>query len=512
MNKKLKVAAIRPGTLINKFTTTVSPSLPIGLAYILGAIKDLNVDILAIDGFGESPLISKAKKFSERNIIIGLDNDEIISKLNKFFPDVVLITCMFSSDWLLIRDLINDIKNKYPNCIIIGGGEHFTALPEFSFNDSSIDCIVTGEGEDTIREIIMKILADNYGDDPIEGALIRSKEKILEGEPRKRIRNLEKMPWPAWEFFDVDTMLDNGIGNTSFGVKNFRPMTLNATRGCPYECTFCSNPQMWGKLWRARPVEDIIKEMKFLINRYNANHFDFTDLTLAVKKPWLKEFCETMIREKLPATWGVPSGTRVEVLDYEMLSLLKEAGLNDITYAPESGSPRMLKIIKKKINPKQFVGSLKNAVKIKLRTRVNIIIGFPDETRYNYFETLWFVCKTAYIGVDDLLVMGLSIYPGSEEFHKVNQARGVKLDDEYFDMLTEQGSLGFAPCYSNHYTRLELNIYKYLIWIAFYSISLICRPKRIYKLIKDLLKQQGSTRLSMGLINLTKRFRASLRA
>ena len=94
-----------------------------------------------------------------------------------------------------------------------------------------------------------------------------------------------------------------------------------------------------------------------------------------------------MIKEKLPVTWGVPSGTRVEVLDYEMLSLLKEAGLNDITYAPESGSPRMLKIIKKKNNHKQFVQSLKNAVNIQLRTRVNIIIVFPDETRYNYFET-----------------------------------------------------------------------------------------------------------------------------
>ena len=131
MNKKLKIAAIRPGTLINKLTTTVSPSLPIGLAYILGAIKDLSVDIIAIDGFGESPLISKAKKFSERNIIIGLDNDEIIYRLDKFIPDVVLITCMFSSDWLLIRDLINQIKKKYPNCIIIGGGEHFTALSDF---------------------------------------------------------------------------------------------------------------------------------------------------------------------------------------------------------------------------------------------------------------------------------------------------------------------------------------------------------------------------------------------
>ena len=120
----------------------------------------------------------------------------------------------------------------------------------------------------------------------------------MKGNPRARIRNLKYMPWPAWEYFDVNTMLDNGIGNTSFGKDSFRPFPLNATRGCPYECTFCSNPQMWGRLWRARPAEDVIAEMKFLQKKYRANHFDFTDLTLAVKKSWLVDFCNLMIKEK----------------------------------------------------------------------------------------------------------------------------------------------------------------------------------------------------------------------
>lgn len=512
MKKKLKIAAVRPGTLMNKLTTIISPSLPIGLAYVLGALKDLDVELMAIDGFGESPHIKNAKKFSERNIIIGLENNEIVSRLEKFEPNVILITCMFSSDWLLIRDLINDIKIKYPECVIIGGGEHFTALTEFSFKESKIDCIVLGEGEDTIKEIILKMLSGEYGKEPIEGAYIRVGKKILKGEARKRIRNLEKLPWPAWEFFDVDTMLDSGIGNTSFGTDNFRPMPLNATRGCPYECTFCSNPQMWGVLWRARPVEDILAEMKFLIKKYRANHFDFTDLTLAVKKPWLKEFCEMMINEKLPVTWGVPSGTRVEVLDYEMLKLLKEAGLNDITYAPESGSPRMLKIIKKKIDVKQFIQSLKSAVKTKLRTKINIIIGFPDETRYNLLESLLFACKSAFIGVDDLLINSFSIYPGSEDHSRVVKENGIELNDKYFDELTEVGGLGFAPSYSIHYTRLELNVYKYLIWASFYLTSFICRPYKVWKLFKDLMQQRGSTRLSMGLINLSRRIKASYRS
>ena len=109
MTKKLKIAGIRPGTLINKLTTTVSPSLPIGLAYTLAAIKDLDVDIIAIDGFGESPFIKKAKKFSERNIIIGLDNNEIVSRLEKFDPDVIILASNTPS--LLFRE-------KLPNNVI----------------------------------------------------------------------------------------------------------------------------------------------------------------------------------------------------------------------------------------------------------------------------------------------------------------------------------------------------------------------------------------------------------
>ena len=313
------------------------------------------------------------------------------------------------------------------------------------------------------------------------------------------------MPWPAWEFFNVNKMLDNGIGNTSNQLKAIRPMPLNATRGCPYQCTFCSNPQMWGNLWRARPVHDVVAEMKYLNKKYGANHFDFTDLTLAVKKSWLIDFCNHMIKEKMDITWGLPSGTRSEVLDYEMLTLLSEAGLNDIDYAPESGSDKILKIMKKKISVKKMLDSLSSAHKAKLRIKVNIIIGYPEETIYNVFETWLFCMKCALIGVDDLLVTPLSIYPGSEIHEQIKKEKNIKYDDNYFETLTDQGSLNFAICYSNHYSRIKLNFFKYFIFSTFYMLTIISRPKRIIILLKDLMSFNGSTRLSMALINFIRR-------
>ena len=92
-----------------------------------------------------------------------------------------------------------------------------------------------------------------------------------------------------------------------------------------------------------------------------------------------------------------------------MLSLLRKAGLNDIDYAPESGSKKILEVMKKQISVPKVLNSLRSAVKAKMRIKVNIIIGYPEETRYNFFETWLFCVKCALIGVDDLLVMGLSI-------------------------------------------------------------------------------------------------------
>ncbi len=506
INKKL--LAIRSATLINRLSTQISPALPIGLAYILGAIKDKNLEIKAIDALGESPFMKDAKKFSNKNLILGLDNNQILDRIENFVPEIILITSMFSPDWLILRDLINKLKNKFPQSIIIAGGEHFSAMPEFSLNESKIDCIVTGEGEETIKEIIDKIFDGTFWTSQIKGTYLKRGDSIKYGGDRERVRCLKNMPWPAWEYFQINKMLDNGIGNTSNQKNNIRPMPLNATRGCPYRCTFCSNPQMWGKLWRARPAEDVVKEIKHLNETYEANHFDFTDLTLAVKKEWLIEFCNEMIKAKMNITWGLPSGTRSEVLDYPILKLLKDAGLNDIDYAPESGSEKILKIMKKQITIKNLLSSIKSAHDVGLKIKVNIILGYPEENRKDVLDTMWFAVKCSYYGADDMLVTPLSIYPGSEIHAQVKKDRNIIYDDKYFESLTDQGSLNLSECYSKHYSKVELFFFKYLTFATFYISSFLFKPKKIFIFIKDIFTMQGTTRLSMSLINFIRRYKA----
>ena len=206
-------------------------------------------------------------------------------------------------------------------------------------------------------------------------------------------------------------------------------------------------------------------------------------------------------------TWGLPSGTRSEVLDYKILSLLKKAGLNDIDYAPESGSEKILKIMKKQISIKNLLSSIKSAHKVGLKIKVNIILGYPEEDRTDILNTIYFAIKCAWVGADDMLVTPLSIYPGSEIHTQVKKEKNIIYDDNYFETLTDQGSLNLSECYSNHYSKIELFLFKYFTFGVFYTSSFIFRPKKLFILLRDIIMMNGTTRLSMSLINFLRRAR-----
>src|SRR5262249_6972104 len=157
---------------------------------------------------------------------------------------------------------------------------------------------------------------------------------------RKRIRNVDDLPLPAWDGFPMEEYLSTRNGN---GVYRGRAMGILATRGCPYKCTFCSNPSMYGNLWMPRSPAKVLDEIELYIKKYNAQNIDFYDLTFVLRKSWILEFCREIERRGLVFTWQLPTGTRSEVIDREVSEALYRTGCRNITYAPESGSPETLK-------------------------------------------------------------------------------------------------------------------------------------------------------------------------
>lgn len=503
----MHVLAIRVPSLVNNLTTTISPSLPIGLAYVVAAIEDL-VTIETIDAIGERPRNTDVTPYSKTTSVLGLTPKETVALAQKT-PDVCLVSSMFSLEWPVTREVINLVREKFPQCIIVGGGEHFSAAPDFSLDHSALDVCVLGEGEATIREFTERLIKEGTLPLDVPGTVVRDprSKKIIHNARRERIKAVESIRYPAWHLFNVDTFLKLGVGQMSTGGKEHRAFPLAASRGCPYGCTFCSNPQMWGTIWKARPPQDVLTEMKLWKERYGVTHFDFVDLTAIVKKEWILEFTKLLIRENLGITWGLPSGTRSEALDLEVLELLKQSGCNDLDYAPENGSEKILKVMKKMINKDRMLESIRACYKVGINCKANIIFGYPQETRKDVMDTIWFMMRMAFAGMNDVLVGAVSPYPGSKLFEELVAAKKINMDEEYFMQLAAQGSLDFSPSFNNHYSRWELHCFKVGSWALFYAVSLLARPARLWVLLRDLATGNGTTRLSMGLLNIFSRFR-----
>jgi radical SAM superfamily enzyme YgiQ (UPF0313 family) len=110
--------------------------------------------------------------------------------------------------------------------------------------------------------------------------------------PRERISDIDALSWPAWDGIPLDTYLDRGFGMDEY---NLRSMPMLASRGCPYRCTFCSSPQMWGTTWMARDPDDVVREIRHYVERHGIQHVEFHDLTTIIDRRWILRFTEKLL-------------------------------------------------------------------------------------------------------------------------------------------------------------------------------------------------------------------------
>ncbi|MDX1487981.1 MAG: radical SAM protein, partial [Acidiferrobacterales bacterium] len=183
--------------------------------------------------------------------------------------------------------------------------------------------------------------------------------------PPMRRKDIDDIPWPAWDLTPIEKYLDSGSG---FGVSKGRNMPIVGSRGCPYACTFCSNEDMWTRKWEARDYVAVVDEIEHYHQTYGAVNFPFQDLTAILKRDWIIDFCKELLARDLKVTWQFPSGTRCEVIDDEVAQLLAATGGRSLAFAPESGSERTRKLIKKRMKTE----SLMNAVDASVRNKLNI--------------------------------------------------------------------------------------------------------------------------------------------
>lgn len=485
------VTLIRGPFVVPKGTLNNEPTPPIGLAYIAGSLKQAGFKMKGIDSSGEA--IDRITPIPDSRLQYqGLGIEEIKERVDPK-TKVFGISIMFTHEWNYYKKMITALKAAFPQTTIIAGGEHITALPEYSLKDCpALDYAAFGEGEETMVDCCRRLAA---GLSPKEAPGIAFLEggAMIKTPPRPRIKNLDEIPWPEWDIFPLRTYLDQAIGSgPSFG----RSMPMLATRGCPYQCTFCSNPAMWTNKYYMRSVDDVIREIKFYKQKYGVTGLQFYDLTAIVQKQWTKDFCTRMLEEKIDLEWSLPSGTRSEALDEENLSLMAKTKCRYLVYAPESGSPETLKLIKKKITLEKMMASIRTAIRCGISVRTNMIIGFPHERRKNIWETLKTQLRFAWIGVEECPLFPFQPYPGTELFDYLLSKGRIRLDANYFDSLAtlSNGKLSIPDqSFCEHVGKLELYFYRIVFgFFVFYFLSYLFRPWRIARTLRNVFSSSHS--------------------
>ena len=494
-----KITLIRPPCIVS--VGSVSGGLltpPIALAYLAGSIRNSGHEVCIIDAIGLDP--EKRTHLENKLYLVGISFSKILNSIPED-TDLIGFSGMFSSEWTALRPLVNMIGEKFKNKYFIAGGEHFTSVPELCLEQcKDLDAIALGEGEETIVEIANAIDSNSSWIN-IAGLVVRDNNKFIKTEKRKRLTKLDEIPKPAWDLTPINNYLDLHI---NFGVDRGRTMPMIASRGCPFQCTFCSSPSMWGTTWVARDVKLVADEIEEYIEKYNINAVDFYDLTAIVKKSWIIEFSKELISRKLNITWQLPSGTRSEAVDDEVTPLLYESGCRNMVYSPESGSEKILMAIKKKVKLERMSKSFKSSIKAGINIKINLMIGFPNETHKDVWLTLWYIIKMSFIGVHDLSLGVCAPYPGSEIYNDLVKKGKIKHNEEYWKKLAYV-DISFTKSYCENISSRSLLFYNWLGFFLFYVSNYIFRPTRLFKTLKNLVTNKHESKGEKALAQYIKR-------
>jgi len=344
----MKISFVQPN---GRTAFSICPEPPLGLAYLASSLLDYNknLDIEIIDGFI-------------------LSYDDYVKKLSELKADVIGVTSTTSllGEAFKIPGMVKD-----KDAIFIIGGPGVMSIPSIRLHECGYSIICYGEGERTIVELI-RAMEKGLPLKEIKGISFISKGEVIRTAPRELIENLDDIPFPARHLLDMRTYTDAWKKNMGVG---FSPII--SSRGCQFSCRFCSK-SIFGNRIRFRSSQNIIEEMRELYDEYDVEQVFFEDDLFTQNRKRVLDFCDAMERELPGKKWGAMA--RVDTVDHETLSRMKQSGCIELAFGVESGSQAILELLKKGITVEQIKRTFKLANEIGIVAGMFLIVGIPGET------------------------------------------------------------------------------------------------------------------------------------
>lgn len=324
---------------------------------------------------------------------------------------------------LKLSNAINNSKNR-KNFKYIIGGHGPAAEPKFFLEKTKSDVVGIGEGEITYVELL-EAFENKRTLDSVDGiAYFNENNEYIRTKPRKLIENIDEIPWPAYDLFDINYYSMLRMPNIA---SNERCMPVLSGRGCTFACNFCFRMD---KGFRPRSAESIIKEIEFLRDTYNIKYIAFSDELLMNSKERTMELCQAFIDAKLNVKWDCNG--RLNYADVEVLEKMKEAGCVFINYGIESLDNATLKVMHKALTKDIIVRGIENTLKVGISPGLNLIYGNIDEPLSAIDDAVEFLLK-----YDDhaqlRTIRPVTPYPGTELFDYCIEKGFIKDVEDFYE-------------------------------------------------------------------------------
>lgn len=434
---------------INPNFDTYVMAPPLGILYLSSYIKKYcNAQTLIIDALRDN-----------------LKDEDIVQKANEYKPDIIGISCLTA----VYKQTISIAKAlKQAGYKVFIGGVHPTFMPYTTLKDSGADFVIAGEGELPL----LKICQNNFNHKNIQGVYdiesLKDDETQINGLPvikAETVMDLDTIPMPDWQQLPPASYPHSPHAVIARG----NPIgILMTSRGCPSRCTFCSSNNFYKGI-RQRSVANVMEEVKYQVEVLGVNELQFTDDNLTLKKDYIIELCNALIKNNINVPWSTPNGVRADRVDEEILDLMKKSGCYLIDFGIESANNQILKNIRKGETIEQIDKSIVLAHKAGMITQGNFIFGLPGETRETMQETIDYAVNSK---LDRAGFFALRLLPGSDLSKKMKGKYELDCDHSFIskpdwlpDNLTEDEIL-----------RTIQKVY----WKFYF------RPRRLWGLLNDI--------------------------
>ena len=359
MNNSKNIVLIEPPTGEKKITSFRYP--PMGLLALATFLIKEGYNVSLIDA-----------------CIDNLSIEEIIKRVRATNTRIVGISSM-SVNIIHAFRIAEALKENDQKIRVITGGIHPTVMPQHTLSNKNIDIVVMGEGEIT-TSVLLRALQNNEDISAIEGVAFRKGDEIVLNRRRPLINGLDSLPIPIYPLLDIKKYKSPYAKKAPF-------VSIVRSRGCPFDCTFCGNPQMFGRTFRCQSPERTIKEIDYLVKELNIREISFKDTELTLDRN-LEKLCDLLIEKHYDLIWSCNG--RVSNINENLLKKMKQAGCYSITFGIESGNEGIIKHIKKQITLDQARFAVKAAKKAGLQIVANFMIGNPFDTKETIEQTISF--------------------------------------------------------------------------------------------------------------------------